>query len=332
MKATATLATGASRPTASAWPTTPQLTGSRLPSPAPTIPPIRASVRLVGNPRRVRPNTTTSAASTAVSSAVPPPSDSNATRRSANVVATAVPNNTGLTPTRKAKSVMATGGVTAVSYTHLRAHETDSYLFVRQRQMCIRDSYQAVGECGCHSSAEQYRADTDKEGQKRNGHRRRHSVSAGADRDQSAAVASPASNCERKRCNKKEPNFEAAHLVTVEQSEGCFGTWLLVCTMEAYTMLQSARPQGIGRSGPRGFSTSLLWRVVMVGNIRRAPVRSSPLYMWVASLLRDQIEAGHLDPHGSVPSERVLSERYDISRMTARHAVETLMLEGYVYR
>ena len=69
-----------------------------------------------------------------------------------------------------------------------------------------------------------------------------------------------------------------------------------------------------------------------MGNIRRTPARSSPLYMWVASLLRDQIEAGHLDPHGSVPSERVLSERYDISRMTARHAVETLMLEGYVYR
>ena len=68
------------------------------------------------------------------------------------------------------------------------------------------------------------------------------------------------------------------------------------------------------------------------GRKRRTPARSSPLYMWVASLLRDQIEAGHLDPHGSVPSERVLSERYDISRMTARHAVETLMLEGYVYR
>src|SRR5665647_556119 len=30
----------------------------------------------------------------------------------------------------------------AVSYTHLRAHETDSSLFVGQRQMCIRDSNQ----------------------------------------------------------------------------------------------------------------------------------------------------------------------------------------------
>lgn len=69
-----------------------------------------------------------------------------------------------------------------------------------------------------------------------------------------------------------------------------------------------------------------------MGGKRRALARTSPLYLWVASLLRDQIEAGQLDPHGSVPSERVLSERYGVSRMTARHAVETLTLEGYVYR
>ncbi len=65
---------------------------------------------------------------------------------------------------------------------------------------------------------------------------------------------------------------------------------------------------------------------------RRAPARSSPLYLWVASLVRDQIEAGHLEPHVSILSERALSERYQVSRMTARHAVETLTLEGYVYR
>jgi GntR family transcriptional regulator len=72
--------------------------------------------------------------------------------------------------------------------------------------------------------------------------------------------------------------------------------------------------------------------VVSVGERRRASARSSPLYLWVAALLRDQIEAGRLDPHGPVPSERVLSERYDVSRMTARHALETLVLEGYLYR
>ena len=69
-----------------------------------------------------------------------------------------------------------------------------------------------------------------------------------------------------------------------------------------------------------------------MGNTRRTPQRSSPLYLWVAALLRDQIEAGQLDAHGSVPSERILSERYGVSRMTARHAVETLTRAGYVYR
>ena len=69
-----------------------------------------------------------------------------------------------------------------------------------------------------------------------------------------------------------------------------------------------------------------------VGGKRRTPARSSPLYLWVAALLRDQIEAGQLDPHQPVASERVLAERYGVSRMTARHAVETLTLEGYVYR
>jgi GntR family transcriptional regulator len=65
---------------------------------------------------------------------------------------------------------------------------------------------------------------------------------------------------------------------------------------------------------------------------RRTSDRSSPLYLWVAALLREQIEAGRLDPHGAVPSERALSEEYGVSRMTARHAVETLTREGYLYR
>ena len=72
--------------------------------------------------------------------------------------------------------------------------------------------------------------------------------------------------------------------------------------------------------------------VVSVPNTPRTSVRTSPLYLWVASLLRDSIEAGQLGPAASVPSERVLSERYGVSRMTARHALETLMLEGYVNR
>ena len=71
---------------------------------------------------------------------------------------------------------------------------------------------------------------------------------------------------------------------------------------------------------------------VRVASARRTPERTSPLYLWLAALLRDQIEAGTLSAHGLVPSERALSERYGVSRMTARHALETLTLEGYLYR
>jgi GntR family transcriptional regulator len=69
-----------------------------------------------------------------------------------------------------------------------------------------------------------------------------------------------------------------------------------------------------------------------VAGTRRKGERSGPLYLWVAALLREQIDAGTLDPHGAVPSERALSEQYGVSRMTARHAVETLTREGYLYR
>jgi GntR family transcriptional regulator len=65
---------------------------------------------------------------------------------------------------------------------------------------------------------------------------------------------------------------------------------------------------------------------------KRTPDRSGPLYLWLASLLRDQIAAGQLGAHAPVPSERVLSERYQVSRMTARHALDTLTLEGCLYR
>lgn len=65
---------------------------------------------------------------------------------------------------------------------------------------------------------------------------------------------------------------------------------------------------------------------------RGAPERTSPLYLWLAQLLREQIEAGQLDAHNPVPSERALSEQHGVSRMTARHALQTLALEGYLYR
>ena len=103
---------------------------------------------------------------------------------------------------------------------------------------------------------------------------------------------------------------------------------LLVCTKCRYyhSRYPSMRHQETPGSATR------LQGVIRVARGSSASLRSSPLYLWVASLLRDSIETGQLGPQASVPSERVLSTRYGVSRMTARHALETLVLEGYVHR
>jgi GntR family transcriptional regulator len=49
-------------------------------------------------------------------------------------------------------------------------------------------------------------------------------------------------------------------------------------------------------------------------------------------LLRERIRAGEWQPGDPIPSERELSERYGISRMTARQAVAELVTERLLYR
>ncbi|HEY0601893.1 MAG TPA: GntR family transcriptional regulator [Herpetosiphonaceae bacterium] len=56
-----------------------------------------------------------------------------------------------------------------------------------------------------------------------------------------------------------------------------------------------------------------------------------PLYLQLKKLLEAQVANGDLPPHGRVPSERELSEQYDISRMTARQALTELIQEGRLY-
>lgn len=58
----------------------------------------------------------------------------------------------------------------------------------------------------------------------------------------------------------------------------------------------------------------------------------STLYEQIAAAVAAQIDAGELEPHGPAPSERALSERFGVSRMTARAAVQSLQENGYVYR
>lgn len=58
----------------------------------------------------------------------------------------------------------------------------------------------------------------------------------------------------------------------------------------------------------------------------------SPLYTRLQDHLRALVADGRLSPHERVPSERELSERFGVSRMTARHALSQLVAEGVLYR
>lgn len=58
---------------------------------------------------------------------------------------------------------------------------------------------------------------------------------------------------------------------------------------------------------------------------------SVPLYLQLKRLLEAQVANGTLAPHSRIPSERELSEQFDISRMTARRALLELTREGRIY-
>jgi len=58
---------------------------------------------------------------------------------------------------------------------------------------------------------------------------------------------------------------------------------------------------------------------------------SIPLYLQVRSWLDGQIASGKLKPHRRVPSERLLSERFGISRMTVRQALTEMVHDGLLY-
>lgn len=57
-----------------------------------------------------------------------------------------------------------------------------------------------------------------------------------------------------------------------------------------------------------------------------------PLYVQIQQKLREQIRSGALRAGAAVPSERDLSERYGVSRMTVRQAMRALRQEGVLYR
>lgn len=62
------------------------------------------------------------------------------------------------------------------------------------------------------------------------------------------------------------------------------------------------------------------------------PVAARPIYVTISDDLRSQITGGTLAVGDQVPTEAALCERYGVSRMTVRQALDTLVTSGYVAR
>ncbi len=57
-----------------------------------------------------------------------------------------------------------------------------------------------------------------------------------------------------------------------------------------------------------------------------------PAYQHIMAALRQSIERGELPTGSRVPSERALARDHGVSRMTARHALDTLSRDGIIVR
>jgi GntR family transcriptional regulator len=57
-----------------------------------------------------------------------------------------------------------------------------------------------------------------------------------------------------------------------------------------------------------------------------------PRHEQISDHLRQQIEDGTYEVDAQLPSEKELGERFDVSRVTVRRALQTLEHEGYIYR
>lgn len=57
-----------------------------------------------------------------------------------------------------------------------------------------------------------------------------------------------------------------------------------------------------------------------------------PLYLQLANQLIGQMHSGVLKPGDRLPSEREITEELNVSRITARQAIDTLLEKGLIYR
>jgi GntR family transcriptional regulator len=55
-----------------------------------------------------------------------------------------------------------------------------------------------------------------------------------------------------------------------------------------------------------------------------------PYYLQIYELLKESIDDNEWKPGDFIPSERILSEKFNVSRITIRKALDTLMIEGYI--
>jgi len=62
------------------------------------------------------------------------------------------------------------------------------------------------------------------------------------------------------------------------------------------------------------------------------PRGSAPLYVQLAQRLAQAIRDGRYQPHEALPSERLLSEELQLSRVTARKAIDQLVEQGLIVR
>src|SRR3546814_11801005 len=59
---------------------------------------------------------------------------------------------------------------------------------------------------------------------------------------------------------------------------------------------------------------------------------NAPLYLQLARNLREHIQSGGVEPGEPLPSERELSERMGMSRVTIRKGIQKLIEEGLIFR
>ena len=69
----------------------------------------------------------------------------------------------------------------------------------------------------------------------------------------------------------------------------------------------------------------------MLPHLTFKSAQKPPRFRQIVDVLRKEITDGNLAEHTALPSERVVAEDYDVSRMTARRALEVLEAEGLAY-